>query len=261
MNTGASSAETGAWQSFFDEIARWNDAGRMVEFWWRDDDAARPDPALSRLLALAQRLAAPLALAVVPLPCETEIFANAGAQVSVLQHGTDHANRAAGGEKKTEFSAAEAPAAALARLTAARRQLQARAGRRFLPVLAPPWNRLPANLAPHLAAAGFRGVTQYGARARAEAAPGLRQVNTHVDIVAWRSGRGFIGAEHALAAATRHLAAKRAALADPQEATGWLSHHAVHDEAAWAFIEQLFESTKRLSGVVWRRPEEIFHIS
>jgi len=250
-----------AWHALFDEIARWKDAGRVVEFWWRDDDAARPDPALSRLLALAQRVATPLALAVIPLQCEREIFEDAGALVSVLQHGTDHANRAAAGEKKTEFSAAEAPAAALARLAAARRQLEARAGARFVPVLAPPWNRLPANLAPHLAAAGFRGVTQYGARARAEAAPGLRQVNTHVDIIEWHSGRGFVGAEHALAAAARHLAAKRTAAADPQEATGWLSHHAVHDEAAWAFIEQLFESTRGLSGVVWRRPEELFHIS
>jgi hypothetical protein len=249
-----------AWQALFDEIARWNDAGRVVEFWWRDDDAARPDAALSRLLALAQRVSTPLALAVIPLQCEAEIFENAGALVSVLQHGTDHANRAGGGEKKTEFGAAEAPAAALARLAAARRQLEARAGARFLRVLAPPWNRLPAHLAPQLAAAGFRGVSQYGARARAEAAPGVRQVNTHVDIVEWRSGRGFVGVQHALAAATRHLAAKRTAAADPQEPTGWLSHHAVHDEAAWAFIEQLFESTRRLSGVAWPRPAELFHI-
>lgn len=250
-----------AWQVLFDEIARWKDAGRVVEFWWRDDDAARPHPALSRLLALAQRVSTPLALAVIPLHCEAEVFENAGALVSVLQHGTDHANRAAAGEKKTEFSAAEAPAAALARLAAARRRLEARAGARFLPVLAPPWNRLPANLAPQLAAAGFRGLSQYGARARPEAAPGVRQVNTHVDIVEWRSGRGFVGVQHALAAATRHLAAKRTAAADPQEATGWLSHHAVQDEAAWAFLERLFESTNGLSSVSWRRPGELFYIS
>jgi hypothetical protein len=120
---------------------------------------------------------------------------------------------------------------------------------------------LPKHLAPHLAAAGFRGLSQYGVRSRAEASPGLRQVNTHVDIIAWRSGRGFTGEDDALAAATRHLAAKRTAAADPDEATGWLSHHAVHDEAAWAFLERLFESTRKLSAVAWRRPEELFHIS
>ncbi len=250
-----------AWQVFFDEIGRWNDAGRTVEFWWRDDDAARPDPALSRLIALAQRSATPLALAAIPMQSEKEIFENAGPYVSVLQHGTDHANRAAPGEKKTEFAASEPPAEAIARLAAARRQLEMKAGKHFLPVLAPPWNRLPDHLALQLAAAGLRGLSQYGPRSRVEAAPGLRQVNTHVDIIGWRSGRTFIGADKALRAATKHLAEKRTAAADPDEATGWLTHHAVHDEAAWAFLEHLFESTRGLPALAWRRPEELFHIS
>jgi hypothetical protein len=249
-----------AWHAFFDEIARWGDAGRTVEFWWRDDDAARPSAALSRLVALAQRTSTPLALAVIPLQCGEEIFEDAGSFVSVLQHGTDHANRAGTGEKKSEFIAAESPAAAIARLAAARRLLEALAGGRFLPVLAPPWNRLPQQLAVHLAAAGFRGLSQYGPRSRAEASPGLRQVNTHVDIIAWRSGGGFLGAEDALAVATRHLAAKRGAAVDADEATGWLSHHAVHDERAWAFLERLFESTRELPAVAWRRSEELFNI-
>jgi hypothetical protein len=230
-----------------------------VEFWWRDDDAARPAAALSRLLALAQRTSTPLALAVIPLQCAEEIFAEAAAPVAFLQHGTDHANRAGAGEKKTEFSLAEAPAAALERLAAARERLARMAGGRFVPVLAPPWNRLPEPLAAQLAHAGFRGLSRYGARRHAEAAPGLRQVNTHVDIIAWRSGGGFVGAEDALAIATRHLAAKRTAAADPGEATGWLSHHAVHDEGAWAFLERLFQSTRELPAVAWRRPEELFH--
>jgi hypothetical protein len=247
------------WHAFFDEIARWGDAGRTVEFWWRDDDASRPAPALSRLLALAQRTATPLALAAIPLQCSEEIFADTAAPVVFLQHGTDHANRAGAGEKKTEFSTAEAPAAALKRLGAARERLAALAGGRFVPVLAPPWNRLPEPLAAQLALAGFRGLSRYGVRRRAEAAPGLRQVNTHVDLIAWRSGGGFVGTEVALALATGHLAAKRTAAADPDEATGWLSHHAVHDEGTWAFLERLFQSTRELPAVAWRRPEELFH--
>ena len=154
----------------------------------------------------------------------------------------------------------EPPLEAIARLTAARALLEALAGKRFLPILAPPWNRLPRHLAVPLAAAGFRGLSQYGARSSAAAAPRLRQVNTHVDLIAWHSGRGFVGEELALATATRHLAAKRMAAVDPDEATGWLSHHAVHDEAAWGFLEHLFESTRSLPAVAWRRPEELFHI-
>ena len=250
----------GAWRELAEEISRARDLGRSVEFWWRDDDTAGPAPALDRLLALSADAGVPVALAVVPLSADPAWRAQFGAQVSVLQHGADHANRAAPGEKKTEFSASEAPQAALARLVAARKRLEAQAADRFVPVLAPPWNRLPQQLVPRLAGAGFRGLSQYGQRPSAEPSRGLRQVNTHVDIIAWRSGRGFVGEPEALRAASRHLAAKRAGSADPDEATGWLTHHACHDEPAWRFLERLFETTRGMQAVGWRSAKALFNI-
>ena len=250
-----------AWRALADALARWRDAGRTVEFWWRDDDAARPDPALERLLALAHTSAIPLALAVIPMQAEEEAFENTGSNVSIIQHGSDHRNRARAGEKKTEFPAVEAPQAAVVRLAQAREQLAAWARARFVPVLAPPWNRLPETLVAQLVPAGFRGLSRFGARASAQPAPGVRQVNTHVDLVAWRAGRGFAGEDAVLAAAVRHLAAKREGRADAGEPTGWLSHHAVHDEAAWAFLERLFETLRAAPGLRWVGVQELFHIS
>ena len=251
---------TGAWHLLTEEVARWHDAGRQVEFWWRDDDAAKPNPALERLLKLSADFGIPAALAVVPAGAEAAMLAQFGEGVSVLQHGTDHVNRAGPGEKKTEFSAAEPVAAALARLAFWRARLEVQAGARFVPALAPPWNRIPAPLIAGLATAGFAGLSQYGIRTRAEPAPGLRQVNTHVDLIAWKGGRGFIGEEEALRAALRHLAARRIRAADGDEATGWLTHHALHDRPAWDFLKRLFETTRALPGVAWRRAEELFHV-
>lgn len=253
-----------AWQAFADELALWRDSGRLAEFWWRDDDAARPDPALARLLALSAKTSVPLALAVVPLSADPALlgtFATLGETVAVIQHGTDHRNRAGAGEKKTEFPGSESPRAAVERLASARERLAAWARARFVPVLAPPWNRLPEGLEQQVAAAGFRGLTRYGARIAAEAAPGVAQVNTHVDLIAWHAGRGFVGEAAALGAAIRHLAAKRGGEADAAEATGWLSHHAVHDEAAWTFLERLFETSRGLPGLRWRGAPELFHVS
>jgi len=249
----------GAWRAFADELARWRDGGRVAEFWWRDDDAARPVPALLRLLALSQSTSVPLALAVIPLRSEEVIFETIGKGVSILQHGTDHRNRADAGGKKTEFPVSESADDAIARLASARERLAARAGAAFVPVLAPPWNRLPDTLAAQIAAAGFRGLSRYGARAAAEAAPGVRQVNTHVDLIAWQAGRDFAGDEAVLGAAVRHLAAKREGRADAGEATGWLSHHAVHDEAAWVFLERLFETVRTGPGVRWCDAQALFH--
>lgn len=250
-----------AWQALADELARWRDAGRAAEFWWRDDDAARPGPALARVLGLSARHAVPLALAVVPLETGAELPLALAPRVAVIQHGTDHRNRAGPGEKKTEFPASEPAAAAIERLAAGRLRLAALAGGRFVPVLAPPWNRLPEHFAPWVRAAGFRGLSRYGARAAARPAPGLLQVNTHVDLIAWQAGRGFAGEEAALGAAVRHLAAKRSGDADAGEPTGWLSHHLVHDDAAWAFLERLFETLCEAPGLRWRSAEDLFPAS
>ncbi|HUK05300.1 MAG TPA: hypothetical protein VLV90_09505 [Burkholderiales bacterium] len=250
-----------AWRRLLEEIGRARDAGRAADFWWRDDDAARPDPALERLIALAQASQVPLALAAIPALAEPAAFARLPAGVAILQHGSDHRNRAAPGEKKSEFPDADPPAAAIARLAEARRRLAGVVGERLLPVLAPPWNRIPATHVAPLADAGFRGLSCYGPRRAAAAAPGLVQVNTHVDLVAWRTGRGFAGEDAVLAGAAAHLAAKREARADPAEATGWLSHHAVHDDAAWRFLERLFETLRAVPGVRWLGAQELFRLS
>ncbi len=232
------------WGELEAEVRRRHDAGRPVEFWWRDDDATGVSPALEKLLSLSKACRIPLALAVIPQDAAPGLFDLLHPQVSVLQHGTDHRNRAAAGEKKTEYPGAEPADAALNRISSGMAKLRHLPG--FIPVLAPPWNRMRKDLLDKLPALGIQGISTYGARARREAAPGLRQVNTHVDIVAWRRGRRFVGEEQALAQAIECLAS--------EGPVGWLTHHAVHDAAAWDFLARLFT----LQGVRWRSAAEAF---
>jgi hypothetical protein len=53
-----------------------------------------------------------------------------------------------------------------------------------------------------------------------------------VDIVAWRERKQFVGESAALAQAIKSMTG--------EEPVGWLTHHAVHDAAAWEFLERLF---------------------
>lgn len=246
------------WNELESEIGRWRDSGRAVEFWWRDDDAARPNRALERLLALAQKSGVPLALAVIPLQAEPALFAMLPSGADVLQHGSDHSNRAAPGEKKTEYPRAEPSEAALERLAAGRERLAKLAGGFLLDVLAPPWNRIAPAVVARLASRGFRGLSRYGARRSVLAAPGVIEINTHVDIIDWKGGRAFIGAEQTLLQATRHLAAQREGRADTAEPTGWLTHHACHDENAWVFLAELFERLRSRPDVRWKAARELF---
>jgi len=227
-----------AWSRFAEEVAR-----RKPVFWVRDDDAVALTPALGRLLSLVQENSVPLALAVIPDLAEPDLFARIGEGVSVLQHGCDHRNRAAPGEKKTEFPAHEGIAEALDRLRLAHQRLLSLGGSKVLPVVAPPWNRMRRELAAALPGIGIQGLSGYG---REEAIRGIRQVNTHVDIVAWKDGKRFIGDEEAARLAMTHV------LGD--QPLGWLTHHAVHDAAAWTFLERLFT----LRGPRWARAAELF---
>ncbi len=245
-----------SWHSLRDELARWGNAGRVADFWWRDDDAGQPAPALARLLALAQTAQVPLGLAMIPMDAAAELVTAPGEWVSILQHGCDHHNRANNGEKKTEFPAAEPLSQALARLAQGRASI---AGPCSLPVLVPPWNRVSSpGLLMQLGQAGYRGLSRFGPRGDTSRVPGVVQVNTHVDIIDWQGTRGFVGEDAALAAAVAHLQARREGRVDADEATGVLSHHAVHDEACWSFLARLFERTCGLAAVRWRSADGLF---
>lgn len=84
-------------------------------------------------------------------------------------------------------------------------------------------------------------------------------MNTHVDLIAWKGGRGFAGEDAVLEQAVRALAGIRAGGAQAlAEALGWLSHHACHDDAAWGFLERLFAISQRLPGVRWISARDFF---
>ena len=249
-----------SWTDLADELARWRDAGKLVEFWWRDDDAGAQSASLRRLISLASSAGVPLALAAVPADAERAALANLPPAVTVIQHGADHRNRAAGGEKKTEFPPSEPVDLALERLVAGRKKLEGAAGGPVLTVLAPPWNRISTALAARLAGAGYRGLSRFGVRKVTLPGAAPTEVNTHVDIIDWHGRRGFCGTAQALGEAVRHLASRRLGESDAAEPTGWLTHHAVHDEQCWDFLEKLFDSTRMNAGVAWLAPAKVFEI-
>jgi hypothetical protein len=248
------------WDALARELDTWSANGRGVTLWWRDDDAARAGPELDRLLAAAAGV--PLALAVIPAAAERSLALRLAREdaVSVLQHGWMHRNHAPPGERAAELGPHRAGATVLAELAAGWRALEALLGRWFLPILTPPWNRIAEGLVPALAAAGYRGLSTHGPRARREASPGLVQVNAHVDLVDWRARR-FLGAPRALRRLVDHLAARRAGRADAAEPTGILTHHLVMDAESLRFVERLVAATRGHRAVRWIAAAEAFAVS
>ena len=245
------------WLDLRDELDAWHDAGRTASLWWRDDDATAPTPSLDRLAGLAREHAVTVGLAVIPALAEPSLVSWLESErAEVLQHGWAHRNHAADGRKRAELGAHRAPDVAAAELSKGFAKLRELAGTRFLPVLVPPWNRIDEAVISTLPSVGFRGLSTFGLRPAAQAAPGIGQTNCHVDVVDWRGGRGFVGRDRAIAAVVAHLAARRERSADPAEPTGLLTHHAVHEESTWTFIDRFVALTRRHPAVRWLKPSE-----
>lgn len=246
-----------AWTALRIELDAWSAAHRIASFWWRDDDAVEPTEQLDRLIELAADQTAPLALAVIPAEATHELADELllCTGVWILQHGVAHRNHAADGAKKSELGDDRPASKVIGELSRAYLGLDALFGMKVLPVLTPPWNRIAPGVAALLPEYGFVGLSTFGTRRFA--VPELVEVNTHIDPVAWRGDRGFVGDAAALAAAVAHLRARR--LGDvPDEPTGLLTHHLMMDEATWDFAGRFLAETQAHPATVWLPAPAVF---
>jgi hypothetical protein len=251
------------WPDLMAEFDRWEEAGKVATLWWRDDDAVAPTARLGRLLSIASGV--PVSLAVIPADAEqglaqwlTHYLRSAPkASVAVLQHGWRHLNHSGFG-KKSEFTAERPTSEMASELAAGRARLSDLFGARAQPVLVPPWNRFDGSLLGLLARCGLTGISRARARSGSLRALGIIEVNIHVDLVAWKEGRGFIGEDAALGGLVEHLRARRLRAACADEPTGILTHHLVQDQATDAFLDQLITVSVAHPAVLWLDASEIF---
>ncbi len=246
------------WQRLSLELDAWQALGRVATLWWRDDDAVTATPALERLLGLQRDRGVPLALAAIParaqgaLARELERYP----RIAVLQHGYAHKNHAGEGERAIELGGQRRRDRVVAELAKGWCTLTTLFPGRLLPVMVPPWNRVSPELFPDLRALGFRALSCFSARPRREAVAGLVHTNCHADLIDWRRGRRFCGEDRMLDRICTHLEARRSGCADDREATGILSHHLVHDEDCWRFLDTLLEHCNRHPGARWLEPDQ-----
>lgn len=240
-----------AWQGLEHALDEAAGKGQTIRFWWRDDDSGHDVPALERLLDLASYHGAPLALAVVPAWLSPAAHARIAAsrEAVVIQHGFTHDDHAPPGAKSLELGGRDLDEIDQ-ELTRGREILIDAFGCRFVAVLAPPWNRIDPLLLADLPDHGYLGVSMFGPRPDRYAAPGLLQINTHLDPVDWRGSRLFVGE-------TEALEALEAAL-DLDEPIGVLSHHLVMDEPGWAFLDRLLRTLCHHPGAELCEPAAMF---
>ncbi|TXM99014.1 glycosyl transferase family 28, partial [Methylobacterium sp. WL122] len=228
--------------------------GRAVSIWWRDDDAVAATPALDRLLALAESVAAPLLIAAIPAGVAPSLGARLSdcGRVSLAVHGLAHANHAAPGGKPSEFGADRTLLCAVADAAEGLRLARARLpADRLLPVFVPPWNRFAPDLAAALPALGYRGLSSVPAAA----VPGLVRADVMLDPIDWRGTRSLVDPERLVDTLCRAIT---------EEASGpigLLTHHLAHDATIWDFLDALLALLARHPAVAIRDPRQLFQAS
>ncbi len=244
--------EPADWSDLAAELDLWAAAGLTASFWWRDDDAAAPSPALDRLLDLRDLVDCPLALAIIPAQTGPALAKrlHAANGIVALQHGYAHANHSVAPDKKSELPATRALAERRADLQKGLALMQAHFADCRLPILVPPWNRLGEDLLPHLPALGFTAVSGFKSRPQYWAAPGLAWLNTHIDPIDWHGNDPAAATARSLTAGRDLLRAMRQG-ACPLQPVGLLTHHLRHCEAVWAFLARLFDATAGHPAVRW----------
>lgn len=247
-------ARVSAGAPLLEELDRWQEAGLTADLWLRDDDAAEVTRTLERLLGCVEKAAVPAVLAVIPM-LATEALAKrlqAFPALAVWQHGIAHINHAPAGSKSQELIGDAG--SLIPPLKAAGERLGALFGGQAQPILVPPWNRIEPALIPRLLEAGFSGLSTFKPRVAREAAAGVWQVNTHVDIVDWRAGRKMRHVSAIYTEIAVHLANQRTDAAERAEPLGILTHHLVMEDSAWAFLSDLFALTNNHPAVRWCVP-------
>jgi hypothetical protein len=248
------------WNLLDDELDAWIGTGPPATLWWRDDDACTASAPLTRLLAIASAHHVPVTIAAIPRDSDRALVdaVDASTQATVVQHGYAHVNHAPSGERSAEFGAHRPLQVRVDEIVAGHIALAERFGERLFPVLVPPWNRIGADLLPALASTGLRGLSCFGPRATAQAAPQLIQANAHVDPIAWRRGRAFIGTDQGVRRIVAHLRSRRSGEVDRGEATGLLTHHLAFADDAFQFVDDLIARTSRHPAVRWLNVDDVF---
>lgn len=235
------------WRPVDAELELWSQAGRTARIWLRDDDACEPTDALDRLVDMADEHRIAATLAIIPASMTDALVAQVQDNPLLFPaaHGLWHRNHAGPREKKIELGGARPVEAVLADVHESWSLMAQAFDPLEVTMLVPPWNRISEVAADRLGTSGFDVLSTYGWKV--PTAP-VRHLNTHVDLVDWRSARQ---GKPVARIASEIAAALHMARANDFAPIGILTHHLAHDAVAWSTLKALFDWSAGRDSVVW----------
>ena len=218
---------------------------RPVYVLFRADDIAVPCKKFSRLMELFERYHVPLSLAVVPAWLTAprwEYLKRSGQKNSSLwcwhQHGWRHVNHEREG-KKQEFGQSRTLFQIRADLVRGRRRLENLMGDAFYSIFTPPWNRCDANTLKLIKELGYYAVSR-----SQDSLPlppeGLADFSINVDLHTRKEADPAEGMNCLFRELENSISSGD---------SGIMIHHNRMNDAAFSFLELLFQVLTRHKGI------------
>ena len=246
------------WAPLSQELEQWAGNECVAQLWLRDDDAIEVTPALHRLDELCASHEVPYTIASIPnlVTAELAQWAKTRGLGAYCVHGFSHTNHAPVGEKKCELGLHRGPEIIIDELESGHQQLSKMFGEQFVSLLVPPWNRIDHALIPHLSKIGFKALSTYG-WPKTQASHDIKILNTHVDIIDWKGTRGGLPIDQLVFDLVKAMQDARVIDAINPPAIGILSHHLVHNELAWKFLDELMAFCAANDQIIWKSARDL----
>lgn len=253
-------------QSWMDEwfawfIPRLKREGRLLEFWWRDDDLADGDHQLPVFIDIAKALGIAPLVAVVPgLRTAAAVPASSlPDDWAYAQHGWKHLNHEPAGQGNNEFGDARPPGDVRADLVRGREIMRDQFAGQYVDVFVPPWFHFAERHEPLINDVGYRGFSGWGGRWRTQLAPSVVQAGAHLDLLDWGAdGAASLAPPEKLKRRLSQPARQRHTAGNGNVRVCVLSHHRVMPTEAWDCFSRFVETSRKHDTVRWLNPREIF---
>ena len=241
------------WTDVRDEFKKWRRHDLTLPVWWRDDDASEVSDNLILLSEISSDFGVPVHLAVIPRDAKPSLqdFIAENQNITPVVHGWSHRNHQPADQRKCEFGDARNIGVQREEAAEGIRVLKRLFGDRMAPMFVPPWNNIGDAMVQELSGLGYSALSTCHARAAQEAAPGLTQINTHVDPIYWHPSKMLSHPELIVERLVRQLKNRRQGKEDNSEPFGLLTHHLVHNEDIWEFVRQFWSEMQDGPTVNW----------
>ena len=103
---------------------------------------------------------------------------------------------------------------------------------------------------------GFRGLSCFGPENQYSGVPGLSVANTHIDPVDWHGTRSLTNPKVLMDSIVKIVTGESDGPGG--RVLGLLTHHLMHDEALWHFIEGFCQTVDASPGASWCDPATLF---